>query len=509
MKILAEELVERADRVPHSVAVVDAEGQHSVEEVVVSARELASALGSICDGAPTVIVRADNTWRTMASAIAIGMCGGVIAVMSRHASAAEFSIALEDVAPDAVVGPEETFDQWRLDRTLFAATTSVLNGWTVAARRGRTAGVNRWDEGVAIALTSGSTGRPKAVVQSEAALRYAASVTIAAVGLRPADSVAALVPLSSVAAFCFGLYLPAMLNGPQVCLDHWSPEAAIELMADHEVRWTMLVPTMALQLSLVPGSDGRLSSLKAVTVGGGPMNAASLRRAELALGTVFLRVFGMSECLGHTTSRPLDDPATRLEADGRPFPGIEHRIVGDDGKPLPMEAVGHVQVRGPSMFVGYAREGRPQPPPLTADGYFATGDIGRLSDDRTIHIVGRDKQIIIRGGRNIDINEVEAALAALPEVAQVCVVPVPDPMLGERAAALVVATSPLTLEDVRQRLSASEFPKAKWPEYVYLVPELPQNRVGKLSRDEAVKLAARLAVLEESQRERSETKEGP
>jgi non-ribosomal peptide synthetase component E (peptide arylation enzyme) len=109
-------------------------------------------------------------------------------------------------------------------------------------------------------------------------------------------------------------------------------------------------------------------------------------------------------------------------------------------------------------------------------------------------VLGREKQIIIRGGRNIDINEVEAAVARIPSVMQVCVVPVPDELLGERAAALVVASDPgLTLEAVTGFLDESGVPKSKWPEFVFVVPDLPQNRVGKLSRPDAVSLAARLA----------------
>jgi non-ribosomal peptide synthetase component E (peptide arylation enzyme) len=131
---------------------------------------------------------------------------------------------------------------------------------------------------------------------------------------------------------------------------------------------------------------------------------------------------------------------------------------------------------------------------VTADGFFPTGDLARVNEDGTINILGREKQVIIRGGRNIDINEVEAALAAIPGVAQVCVVPVPDELLGERAAALVVSTGrALDLDTVREHLAAADFPKFKWPEFVYVVPTLPQNRVGKLDRNSAVALATELA----------------
>jgi non-ribosomal peptide synthetase component E (peptide arylation enzyme) len=167
--------------------------------------------------------------------------------------------------------------------------------------------------------------------------------------------------------------------------------------------------------------------------------------------------------------------------------------VDEAGRVLAPGATGNTQVRGPSLFVGYARGGQPQPPELTADGFLATGDRSRANEDGTINILGREKEIIIRGGRNIDINEVEAAVAALPGVAQVCVVPVPDDLLGERAAALVVSTTPVTIDEVRAGLAAAGFPKFKWPEQVYLVDDLPQNRVGKLDRQEAGSVAKRLA----------------
>jgi non-ribosomal peptide synthetase component E (peptide arylation enzyme) len=236
-----------------------------------------------------------------------------------------------------------------------------------------------------------------------------------------------------------------------------------------------------------------------MTVGGGPMNAQALERAETVLGTRFLRVFGMSECLGHTTPRPGDPAAVRLGRDGRPFPGTEVRVVDDAGAVLAVGQLGHTQVRGPSLFVGYARHGAVVAPDLTPDGFLPTGDLGVLAEDGTLGITGRDKQVIIRGGRNIDVNEVEAALAALPDVAQVCVVPVPDELLGERAAALLVTTAPTSTARVQGQLADAGFPKAKWPEFVLVVADLPQNRVGKLDRRAAGDLARRLTSAGDAQ----------
>jgi len=496
MQTLAREFAERAERAPGDVAVIDALGEHTVGDVMRAARDLAVALEESLGGSPTVLVQADNTWRTLATALAVGLRGGMVAVFSSHAVASEFALAIEDVEPDAVIASDAALEHWAVAAESFPDKRSVLDGWTLVTTARPVSDVARWRGGVAVAMTSGSTGRPKSVVQSEESLRYAGQATIDAIGLEPGDAVGAFVPLSSVAAYCFGMYLPAMLGAPMVCIASWKPEEALEAMAAHDVRWTMLVPTMALQLSVRPSGEGKLAGLKAMTVGGGPMDAGALERAEQFLGTKFIRVFGMSECLGHTTTSPGEDAATRLGCDGRPFPGTEVRAVGESG-PLPVGEVGAAQVRGPSLFVGYAREGRPQPPELTPDGFLPTGDLVRLNPDGTITILGREKQIIIRGGRNIDINEVEAAVAQVPGVAQVCVVPVPDEMLGERVAALVVSNGPsLTLADVTGSLEAAGFPKPKWPEFVFAVADLPQNRVGKLSRPDAVRIAAELAAGE-------------
>jgi acyl-CoA synthetase (AMP-forming)/AMP-acid ligase II len=498
MQTLAREFAERAGRAPGDVAVIDALGEHTVGEVMQAARDLAVALEESLGGSPTVLVQADNTWRTLATALAVGLRGGMVAVFSSHAVASEFALAVEDVEPDAVIAADGVLDHWAVAAEAFPDKRAVLDGWALVTTGAPASDVARWRGGVAVAMTSGSTGRPKSVVQSEESLRYAGQATIDAIGLEPGDAVGAFVPLSSVAAYCFGMYLPAMLGSPMVSIASWKPDDALEAMAAHDVRWTMLVPTMALQLSVRPSGEGKLAGLKAMTVGGGPMDAGALERAEQYLGTRFIRVFGMSECLGHTTTSPGEDAATRLGCDGRPFPGTEVRAVDEGGRTLPVGEVGAAQVRGPSMFVGYARGGTPQPPDLTVDGFLPTGDLVRLNADGTLTILGREKQIIIRGGRNIDINEVESAVAGVPGVAQVCVVPVPDELLGERVAALVVGSGqPVSLADITGSLEAAGFPKTKWPEYVFAVPDLPQNRVGKLSRPDAVRIAAELAAAAE------------
>jgi non-ribosomal peptide synthetase component E (peptide arylation enzyme) len=222
------------------------------------------------------------------------------------------------------------------------------------------------------------------------------------------------------------------------------------------------------------------------------MDRGALARAERSLGTRILRVFGMSECLGHTSPRPEDPEEIRLGRDGRPFPGTDLRAVAPDGTPLGPGATGRAQVRGPSLFLGYARDGKVEPPALTPDGFFPTGDLLVTGEDGTVTVMGREKDVIIRGGRNLDITEIERAVAAHPAVARACVTPVPDPLLGERAAVLVVMEdghAELGLTEITAHLARTGLSKAKWPEFAFTVRELPQTTVGKLDRSGAHRLA--------------------
>jgi acyl-CoA synthetase (AMP-forming)/AMP-acid ligase II len=497
---IAQEFEHRA-RTSDFIAVVDDEGEHSARWLVDQGRRLAGVLELACERPPTVLAQADNSWRTVAATIAVGRLGGVLALVSRHATRAEFAAAGEDIRPDAVVGPAETVTTWDVAATLGGTATryDTLGGWCMHGIP-TTAPVERWGSGAVIGLTSGSTGRAKGVVQSEAALRYACSHTIDVTGLQTGDAVAGVVPLSSIAAYCFGLYLPLLLGSPVVYWHKWDPAATLSRMVERDARWTMCVPTMALQLAAAVPEPGLLRRMRAVTVGGGPMDQAALARAEKALGTRILRVFGMSECLGHTTPSLDDDLTLRLGRDGRPFPGTEVRAVDADCRRLAAGQSGRAQVRGPSLFLGYARGGAVEPPALTPDGFFPTGDLVVVHDDQTISVMGREKDVIIRGGRNIDITEVELAVASHPRVSQVCVVPVPDELLGERVAALVVsAGGRVDLAEVTRHLAERGLAKTKWPEFVFEVAAIPQTRVGKVSRPEA----RELAISMRDQRDRS------
>jgi cyclohexanecarboxylate-CoA ligase len=465
------------------VAVIDDSGAHTARDLLARAEELALVLGA----GRTLLVQADNSWRTVAAALAVGQTGGVLAAVNRHTTRAEFVAAIEDIQPDIVVAEPSAVDEW----AVAGDARQVLGGWTAISTVDYM-GLPRWNGGVFIGLTSGSTGRAKGVVQSEEALHYACSRTIEINGLNPGDTIAAIVPLSSTAAFCFGVYFSMLLGGPLVLTSKWDPAAVVARLAETNARWTMCVPTMALQMAAVQPQAP--NGIRSITVGGGPMDRVALARAEQALGTKILRVFGMSECLGHTSPLPGESEEIRLGRDGRPFPGTDVRAVSLDGTVLGPGETGRAQVRGPSLFLGYARGGRVEPPELTDDGFFPTGDLLVTDEDGTITIMGREKDVIIRGGRNIDITEIERAIAGYARLNQACVVPVRDDVLGERVALLAVPSDGgrVDLAEITGYLAGVGLSKAKWPEFVYAVEALPQTKVGKLDRVGARELAGAL-----------------
>src|SRR5205823_9913008 len=140
---------------------------------------------------------------------------------------AEFAAAFDDIRPDVVVAEPSAVDEWEVRGDSRAA----LDGWTARCAADR-ADLTRWNGGVFIGLTSGSTGRAKGVVQTEEALRYACARTIEITGLAPGEPIAAIVPLSSTAAFCFGVYASFLLGGPLVLMTKWNPAVAVERMAE-------------------------------------------------------------------------------------------------------------------------------------------------------------------------------------------------------------------------------------------------------------------------------------
>jgi len=222
------------------------------------------------------------------------------------------------------------------------------------------------------------------------------------------------------------------------------------------------------------------TSLSTLQSGGGAVGSQLVRRAE-KYGIRMARAYGSTEHPSATACRSGESLAERADTDGCPTGGSEVRIVDDAGIEVAEGGVGEVQLRGPEQFLGYLDGGTDS---FAEDGWFRTGDLGRLSGGR-LTITGRKKDIIIRGGENISVVEVEQILSGCPGVEAAAVIGVPDERYGERMLAFVVRSSAgpeVDLESVRAHFTAAGVARHKIPEWVREIDDLPRNALGKVQK---------------------------
>jgi acyl-CoA synthetase (AMP-forming)/AMP-acid ligase II len=209
----------------------------------------------------------------------------------------------------------------------------------------------------------------------------------------------------------------------------------------------------------------------------------SLGERAAALGIAIIRAYGSTEHPSITGSQFADPADVRHRTDGRAMPGVEVRLLDEDGREVPPGVPGEIVSRGPELCLGYTD------PALNvafdADGWYHTGDIGIMDEDGWLTITDRVKDIIIRGGENLSAAEIEGALESLPGVAELAVVAAPDARLGEHACAVIrqmPGSAPLTLADATAHLASSGIARQKWPEELRVVTDFPRTASGKIRK---------------------------
>lgn len=336
-----------------------------------------------------------------------------------------------------------------------------------------------------VIFTSGTTGEPKGVM-------HTANTTLAIVHPlleRLAFSEREVVLMSSTfghqTAYLYALCLTLLLGAKGVWLDIWNAEAAASLIEQERVTFTMGATPFLQDLTYTPAIEQRdISSLRVFISAGASIPRTLVEDASRRLRCVISAGWGMTEN-GLVTCNGLGDPAEKVfGTDGAPLPGMELKVVDDAGVPVPAKTEGELLVRGHSQFVGYWKRPEQTTASHTPDGWFMTGDRAILDADGYVSISGRSKDIIIRGGENIPVVEIENLLFAHPKIANVAVVAMPDPRLQERVCAFVIPTpgESLTLADVVAYLETKEVAKQKFPERLEIVSDFPMTPSGKIQK---------------------------
>lgn len=347
------------------------------------------------------------------------------------------------------------------------------------------------DRPVAIVFTSGTTGLPKGAVYGG---RQLDAITKSDTGWRwgggppalAATTFAHLGPMTK---------LPGVLlrGGTTHLLERWRAADALERIVRHRMPGFGGIPTQVALMLADPGlADHDLSCLEAIVLGGGPATPALIRQARETFGAAVAVRYSCTEA-GIGTATALTDPVEDAEVSvGRPRPGVELFVLDPNDRPVASGEVGAVCLRSDATMSGYWRAPELTAAAFTADGAVRTGDLGWVDDAGRLRLVGRAKEMYVRGGENVYPMEVEEVLAGHPGVAQVVVVPRPDDVWGEVGVAVVVpharsAPAP-TLAELREH-AAPRLASFKLPEEVVLADALPLTPMEKIDR---AALAARL-----------------
>jgi cyclohexanecarboxylate-CoA ligase len=339
------------------------------------------------------------------------------------------------------------------------------------------------DDITQLIYTSGTTGEPKGVMHSANTVMANIVPYARRLKLGADDVVLMASPMAHQTGFMYGLMMPIMLRASVVLHDVWDPKKAVATIRDEGVTFTMAsTPFLSDLTKTVQESGQPVASLKTFLCAGAPIPGPLVEQARKTLGTKIVSAWGMTEN-GAVTLIELDDDDERaFNTDGHPLPGVEVKVIDFDGRTLPAGEVGKLMVRACSNFGGYLR--RPQLNATDAEGWFDTGDLAHIDARGYIRISGRSKDVIIRGGENIPVFEIEALLYKHPAVAQAAIVAYADERLGERACAVVVPKAGQTLDHAGlvEFLKAQKVALQYIPERLIVRDAMPATPSGKIQK---------------------------
>ena len=341
--------------------------------------------------------------------------------------------------------------------------------------------VSATDAPALILYTSGSTGQPKGAVLSHRALAFSnRSWAEPVMALRPEDRVLAALPFSHSYGLNGALLAPLQAGVPVVLLERFSPDDALDVIARHRVTVFPGVATMFRRLLDSPRLAGAdLSSVRHALSGAAPCPWDLAQEWRTRTGIRILRGYGMTE-LFRPVSYLANEETDLPDAIGRPVPGVQARAVDDAGRALAPGEIGELWIKSPAAMDGYL-DAPEETRAVLDDGWFKTGDLVRLSHDGFVSIVGRKRELILRGGYSVFPAEVEAALLAHPAVAEAAVIGVAHAELGEDVLAYATLRAGSTADPeqliahCKARLAAYKYPRR-----VIIVDELPKGATGKI-----------------------------
>ena len=478
-------------RSPGALAVVDGDVRIDTGTLDRLAASVAGGLRALGVRHRDVVAwQLPNWWEALVLFHACWRCGAVAAPIHHQVGASEVERMLTDLEPEVALSAgglplADVVDAIGV-RSGDPRFEALLGGRPVPA------GHPRGSDLAVVLFTSGSTGYPKAVLHSHRGLAYKAHSMAAAHGLGDGDVALMPSPLAHVSGLLNSVLVPGAAAMPVVLMEKWDAERGVHLAGRNRVSFMIGPPTLFMGMLEVAGYREQVASLRVVSCGAMGVTPEFIDAARDGFGAMVKRTYGSTEAPTVTTSTWSDEADKARDTDGHSVGGAVIQVADPaSGRPLPAGERGEVLVRGPELFVGYGDDA--QTGDAVRRGWFATGDLGTLDDDGWLTIVGRLKELIIRGGENIASAEVERVLELHPDIRQAVVVGCPDERLGERVAAFVVGSPRVDVEECRRWFAARGVARFKTPELVVHLEEVPLLGVGKPDRPALRRRAGELA----------------
>jgi cyclohexanecarboxylate-CoA ligase len=342
-----------------------------------------------------------------------------------------------------------------------------------------------------VMFTSGTTGSPKGVMHTTNTLVACNRSLAGRFGLTDEDVLLGCSPVGHMTGYAAVMMLGLYLGAKVVLQDIWEGKRGVSIMAQEGVTYTAAsTPFLSDICEAVAAGAPRPARLRSFLCGGAPIPPVLIERAAREIDLKVCSLWGMTESLSSTLTEPSRAADKSASTDGRPLEGVDIKITDFDGKESAVGETGRLLVRGAQMFMGYYK--RPDIETFDAEGWFDTGDLAYRDEEGYIRINGRTKDVLIRGGENVPVVEIEALLYKHPDVAAAALVGYPDARLGERGCACVVlrpGVSSMTLEDLQAYMAQCKVAKQYWPERIRILPDLPRTPSGKIQKFKLRELA--------------------
>lgn len=466
-----------------------------------------------------VSVQLPNWWEFAVLALACGRVGAALNPLMPIFRERELGFMLEAARSKVLVVPRtyRGFDHAAMARDLQAGLPHLLHtvvvdgegpdGFEACMQGGAATSDIVVPEGASplapddlagLMFTSGTTGSPKGVMHSSNTLMACMSALSERFGVGADDVYLASTPVGHTTGHVAVVLIGLRQGGTVVLQDVWEGGKGVAIMRDEKVTYFAgSTPFLNDVCDAVAQGQPGPSALRFFLCGGAPIPTVLVEKARDSVGITVCSLWGMTEVLSGTLTEPARAAEKSAATDGRPLEGMEIRITDDDGQDVPRGQPGRLKVRGAQMFLGYLH--RPDIVAFDAQGWFDSGDLAREDAEGYIRICGRTKDVLIRGGENVPVVEIEGLLLKHPAVQAAAIVGYPDARLGERACAFVVlrAGEALTLHDVQAHMLHCKVARQYWPERVEVIESLPATPTGKVQK---FKLKERARAFAQAQR---------